>query len=80
MIFAFILFKIVHFNVITTANLMNIRQQANKLSANFFQRFRKMAEKCPIKFPDVEYASTVINMHTQLKDKLLGQTYHDVFF
>ena len=39
-----------------------------------------MVEKCPIKFPDVEYASTVINMHTQLKDKLLGQTYHHVFF
>lgn len=55
---------------------MDLKQQADDPVTDFIKRFKKMISRCTIQFFEVECATTTIgNMHSQLREKLLAQEY-----
>ena len=64
---------------VSAADLMNLRQKVDESPADFVERFRRLARKCSVQFPEAEYASMAISgMHPQLKEKLVGQACTDL--
>lgn len=58
---------------------MNLRKKVDELVVDLIHRFRKMAEKCSVQFPESQYISMgITRVHPRQKKKLVGQACADL--